>query len=301
MEISTIPKTTIKAPAKKKRDTFGAVWVSHSSMGDFLKCPRAYYLHNVYKDPKTRRKINVTSPALALGVSVHEVVEGLGRYSADKRSAVPMLAQFEEAWKKVSGKKGGFTDASQEAESKARGIAMIERVARNLGPLAQKTVKLKEGTGGMPPNMFLTDEDDIILCGKIDWLIYEPTDDSVHLLDFKTGKNEEGGESLQLPIYQLLMHNLQKRKVTGASYWYLDRDDVPVPANLPSVEESFNRVIEVARKVKAARDRATTHGPENVFICAKGSCFACRPFEKILRGEAEYVGVGEYNQDIYIA
>ena len=34
-------------------DKYTAVWVSHSSMGDFLKCPRAYFLHNVYKDPKT--------------------------------------------------------------------------------------------------------------------------------------------------------------------------------------------------------------------------------------------------------
>jgi ATP-dependent helicase/DNAse subunit B len=63
----------------KKRDKYSAVWVSHSSMGDFLKCPYAYYLHNIYKDPKTGRKINIVNPSLSLGVAVHEVLEGLAR------------------------------------------------------------------------------------------------------------------------------------------------------------------------------------------------------------------------------
>ena len=29
-------------------------------------------------------------------------------------------------------------------------------------------------------------------------------------------------------------------------------------------------------------------------------CFSCQPYEKILKGEAEYVGTGGYGQDIYI-
>lgn len=276
-------------------DKYSAVWVSHSSMGDFLKCPRAYFLHNVYKDPKTGRKINVTSPALALGVSVHEVVEGLGNYKVEERFKTSMLDAFEKAWAKVSGKKGGFTSKEQEDVAKARGKAMIERVMAHPGPLTYKTVKLKEGSNGMPPNFYLSEEDNIILCGKIDWLRYVDEDDSVHVLDFKTGKHEENEASLQLPIYQLLLNKLQKRKVSGASYWYLDKDDEPVAVELPSVEDSFKRVIEVARKVKAAREKKE-------FLCPRGErgCFSCAPFEKILRGEAEYIGVGEYNQDLYL-
>ena len=58
-------------------DKYTAYWVSHSSINDFLKCPRAYFLKNVYKDPKTGRKIKLISPPLALGQAVHEVVESL--------------------------------------------------------------------------------------------------------------------------------------------------------------------------------------------------------------------------------
>ncbi|MEY2664653.1 MAG: hypothetical protein RIT04_461 [Candidatus Parcubacteria bacterium] len=295
---------------KPVRDKYSAVWVSHSSMGDFLKCPRAYYLHNVYKDPKTRRKINITTPALALGVAVHEVVEGLADFPAEKRASMAtetaLIERLGIAWKKVSGKKGGFRTPEQEAEMRTRAEAMLRRVAGHAEPLLLKTVKLPNGNSDMPPNFYINDEDNIILCGKVDWLIYRPEDNTLHILDFKTGKNEESGESLQLPIYQLLLANLQKRKVNGASYWYIDRDDTPIEVDLPSVEESYKRVIVVARQVAAARAKAALEGPDAAFICPRvldgsgSDCFACRPFERILRGEAEYIGVGEYNQDLFM-
>ncbi len=277
------------------KDPYTAVWVSHSSMGDFLKCPRAYYLHNVYKDLNTNRKINIVNPALALGVAVHEVVEGLADFKTEERFQHSLMDDLEKAWKKVSGKRGGFSSPEQEQETKIRAKAMIQRVIDNPGLLAFKTVKVKEPESGMPPHFYLSEEDNIILCGKIDWLVWKPEDDSVHILDFKTGKNEEDGESLQLPIYQLLLKNLQKRKVTGASYWYLDRDDKPVEVELPDIDESYKKVFEVAKKVKDARQKGS-------FVCPQGEkgCFFCRPFEKILKGEAEYIGQGEMRQDLYM-
>ncbi len=280
-------------------DKYNAVWVSHSSMGDFIKCPRAYFLHNVYKDPKTRRKINLVNPALALGVAVHEVVEGLGDFKVEERAQKlkkeELQKAYEKAWEKVSGKRGGFLSIEEEKIEKDRGWAMIERVADNAAPLLQKTVKVKEGDNGLPPNFLLSEEDNIILCGKIDWLVYKPENDTVHILDFKTGRNEESGESLQLPIYQLLLKNLQKRKVSGASYWYLDKDNAPRETLLPDLDESLERVSKVAYAVKEAREAG-------VFECPRGEegCFACRPFEKIIRGEAEFIGVGEMRQDLYL-
>lgn len=277
------------------KDKYNAIWVSHSSMGDFLKCPRAYYLHNVYKDPKTKRKINIVNPALALGIAVHEVLEGLAKHKSEERFNRSLLDDLEREWKKVSGKWGGFKSEDEEKEVKERAIKMIERVIRNPDPLKQKTVKLKESRNSMPPNFYLSEKDNIILCGKIDWLIWKPEDDSIHILDFKTGKNEESENSLQLPIYQLLLQNLQKRKVTGASYWYLDRDDKPVEVNIPTNEDSYEKVIKIAKEVKKAREK-------NEFVCPRGKegCFYCKPFEEILKSNAVYVGTGEMNQDLYM-
>ena len=275
-------------------DKFSAVWVSHSSIGDFLKCPRLYYLHNIYKNDKGR-KINLTSPALSLGIAVHETLEGLSKFKTEERFLKPLEEVFEEEWKKVTGKKGGFKSEAEEAEAKERGRNMVLRVAKNPGPLAKKTVKLAPHENNMPPNFFLSEEENIILNGKIDWLEYIPENDSVRVIDFKTGRNPESEDSLQLPIYLLLLNNLQKRKVSGAAYWYLDKDDTPISVKLPDVEKSKERVMEIAKKIKSARENKE-------FDCPRGEngCFACKPFEKILKGEAEYIGIGGYGQDMYI-
>ena len=256
-----------------------------------MKCPRAYYLHNVYKDPKTGRKVNITGPALALGISVHEVLEGLIAYKAEDRMKESLYNKLDRAWQKVSGKRGGFKSSEEEEATKERAKAMLARVIANPGPLANKAIKIKEEL----PNFFISEEDNIILCGKVDWLEYLPESDSVHILDFKTGKNEESEDSLQLPMYHLLVKQCQKRSVGKASYWYLDRDDTPLEKPLPDLEEARARVLAVGRQMKEARAK-------KLFDCPRGSggCFACRPYEAILSGEAEFVGVGEFKQDLYM-
>jgi hypothetical protein len=75
----------------------------------------------------------------------------------------------------------------------------------------------------------------------------------------------------------------------------LEYDDTLQEKTLPALEEAREQVLQVAREVKHARDTRS-------FACPHGEegCVTCRPFEAILRGEAEYVGVGEYNQDLYL-
>ncbi|PWU22949.1 hypothetical protein C5B42_04770, partial [Candidatus Cerribacteria bacterium 'Amazon FNV 2010 28 9'] len=149
-------------------DEFSAVWVSHTSIADFLQCPRAYYLKNVYKDPKTGHKIQVTAPPLALGQAVHEVIESLSVLPTDRRFEEDLLPKFEAAWRKVSGKKGGFTDQNVEASYKNRGEAMLARVRTNPGVLRNKAIKIKKDL----PHFWLSAQDNIMLCGKIDWMEY---------------------------------------------------------------------------------------------------------------------------------
>lgn len=191
-------------------DKYKATWVSHSSISDFLACPRAYYLRNVYKDPKTGNKITVTNASLSLGQIVHEVIEELSLLPVDERLEISLVKKYDVAWKKVEGKIGGFKDKDQEIEYKERGVKMLERVEKNPGPILNKAIKIQTD---FIPNYYLSEEDNIILCGKIDWIEYLEKTDSVHIIDFKTGKNEEDESSLQLPIYLLLATNLQSRPV----------------------------------------------------------------------------------------
>lgn len=276
------------------QDKYSAIWVSHSSMQDFLKCPRLYFLHNVYKDPATGHKVSIVTPHMSLGIAVHGVLEGLGDYPSEERLSHDLIALFEKEWNGVSGKKGGFTDETEEVEFKFRGIAMLENVKRDPRFLLNKRIKLPRET--MNPNFYLSDDENIILNGLIDWIEYLPATDSLHIVDFKTGKREEREASLQLPIYLLLCNALQKRAVSKASYWYLETDKL-VEKELPEADSAFREVLDIALRVKAAR-------VQNEFHCPKGDsgCIHCRDYELILAKDprAIFVGVGGFKQDLYI-
>lgn len=272
-------------------DKYTATWVSHSSINDFLKCPRAYYLNNVYKDPKTGHKISITSPAMSLGSAVHDVLEGLSNIPTPVRFKEPLIEKFAQAWKKFTGKKGGFTSLDQESEYRNRGEEMIKNVAKNPGPLARLSVKINQDL----PHFWLSPEENIILCGKIDWLEYFPDTNTVSIIDFKTGKNKEDDGSLQLPIYSLLVHNCQKRQAVSAKYWYLAEGSDLVEKPLPNLEESHEKLLNIAKRIKLARKLEQ-------FKCPNGEkgCYACKPLETVIRGEAEFVGLNNYGQDLYL-
>jgi hypothetical protein len=271
-------------------DKFSATWVSHSSMSDFLKCPKAYYLKNVYRDPRTNHKIQLVNPALSLGQTVHQVLESLSVLPVQKRFKRSLLDRFSEVWKNVSGKRGGFTNPDQEAQYKERGVEMLRTVNNNPGPLLQTAVKIKADL----PHYWLSEQDEIILCGKVDWLEYLPEDDSVHIIDFKTGKREEDANSLQLPIYSLLVHNTQGRKVSKLSYWYIANSSEPVEKPLPDLGLAFDQILQIAKQVKLARKLGR-------FKCNHGEsgCYSCKQLEKVITGAAEYIGESEYHQDMY--
>lgn len=268
-----------------------SVWVSNSSISDYQKCHRAYYLKNIYKDPKTRHKIGLINPSLVLGQVVHLVLEALSEIRCEERFSQPLTQQFEREWEKFHGEKGGFRSDQEEEEWKKRGLEMIQRVMKNPGPLSKKAIKLRSADE-LPPRYTLSEEHQIIVCGKIDWLEYIPQDDSVHIIDFKTGKHEENVHSLQLPIYALLVNRLQKRKTKKMSYWYLDRDNEIAEMPVPDIQKAHERVLTLALEIKQLRTKA-------VFTCERfGGCFACKPYELILNGQAKFLGSSGY-QDIY--
>jgi CRISPR/Cas system-associated exonuclease Cas4 (RecB family) len=271
-------------------DKYTATWVSHTSISDFLTCPRAYYLKNIYKNPKTGNKMQIISPPLALGQVVHEIIESLSEIEVKKRFIEPLRLTLDKLWPNISGEKGGFLNKKIEAEYKNRAETMLSRITTNPGPLTKLAVKINMDL----PYYWLSEDEEIILCGKIDWLEYIEDIDSVHIIDFKTGRSNEKKDSLQLPIYYLLAKNCQKRDVIKSSYWYLDRDEGMVENKLPDYQSSSLKLLEIARKIKVARKL-------NHFNCPlKTGCYACLPFENVLKGKAKLVGKNSFGQDIYI-
>ncbi len=271
------------------KDKFSAVWVSHSSISDFLQCPRAYFLKNVYKDSRTGHKVKLMTPALALGAAVHEVLEKLSGIPKVDRFRESLFDRLNSVWGKYSGELGGFSDEQQEQKYKHRGEEMLRRVMQHPGVLERLAVKIQQDL----PYYWLHEDENIILCGKIDWLEYLPESNSIHIIDFKTGASEEKADSLQLPIYMLLVSHCQERAVTRASYWYLAHHDEPIEQILPDPQHAYGQILEIARSIKLARQIKR-------FTCKTNGCFACTPMEQIINGVAKLVGEDEYRADVYI-
>lgn len=272
-------------------DKFSATWLSHSSIRDFINCPRAYYLGNVYKDPKTGHKIQLISPPLALGQAVHAVIERLSNLPVKERLKTSLIEKFETEWKRVSGLNGGFFSTDVEERYKARGRQMLNRVMEHPGPINNRAVKIDQDL----PYYWLSESDELILCGKIDWLEYLEDSDSVHIIDFKTSQSKEEEASLQLPIYALLVGNTQNRVVSKISYWYLDQADEPTEQSMPNLSKAHEEILAIGKKMRLMRKL-------NNFKCPKGEvgCRYCQPLEEIVAGQAEFVGTGEFNKDIYV-
>ncbi len=267
------------------------LWLSHSKIRDFQVCPRAYFINHVYIEPKRKRKVQLMTPALALGSVVHKVLENLSTLPIKERFKKSLVAELEERWSIVKGELGGFSSSHQEKEYLDRGRSMMQKVMNNPGPLAELAVKILSDL----PSCILSGDDDLKLCGKIDWLQYHSDDNTISIIDFKTSRREEPPDSLQLPIYYCLATKTQDRQVVGVSYWYLENDTLPSPQPLPEFDQTWQELKTIGKQI------ATAHKLSR-FKCPQGEngCRACTSLEKIVSGKAKWVSEGEYGKDIYI-
>jgi len=273
------------------QDKYEALWLSHTKIQDYLNCPRAFYLKHIYRNPETGNKIKLMSPALALGQTVHQVLDQISKLPKENRFRKSLLARFKNEWEKVSGKKGGFFNQEVENKYRRQGEEMLEMVMDKPGPLKRSAVKINMDL----PHYWLSKEDNYILCGKIDWLEYLPETESVHIIDFKTGQKRNDSKSMQLPIYRLLVENCQTWPVERASYWYLRHGDKMDEKSLPSSEEAKKKILKIAQKIKLAEQL-------NKYPCPEGEkgCKYCRSLERVIDGQGELVGTDEYDKDIFI-
>jgi len=264
-----------------------AVFISPSSLSDFDKCPQLYYYRNIYRSPRGL-KIQLINPALALGQAVHEILEMFLKLPVEERNEKVLQERFEFGWNNLSGEKGGFTSEQQEEEYKKRAEEMLERFWEN----EHFKNKEMEKIPGFPKADL---GNDIILTGKLDWL--EKEGDTYHLVDFKTGKNEEKEDSQQLPIYAVLISDIFKTKNIKASYWYLDKDESIVSFVLPEISQTTDYLKKKGEIIKMVRQT-------NSYRCQSGgeSCWACRYMLAIAQGKGKLVSMDPVNrkQEIYI-
>ncbi len=256
------------------------LWISHSAISSYEKCPHLYYLEYEYRNPKTKNRIQIINPYFSLGLAVHETIEGLSSFSLKKRKNILLQERFYKIFKNYRGLQGGFLSKKKEEKFYERGVRMIERVEKSFF-LSRPSINF----GKDFPSVNLLGED-VKLVGNIDWIEALPGG-GAHIIDFKTGNNKEKNGSLQLPIYVMLAKKKLKEKVKKTSYWYLEHDKEPVEQEMGDISLQENILKEKAKEIREAIEKKH-------FPCRyPGRCFACRDYEKIFQGEAELVSTGE--------
>jgi hypothetical protein len=257
---------------------------------------------------------------MSLGIAVHNVIENLKTFKTDDR--VEKIKNLEDdfniEWEKYTGKIGGFKNEEERDEFKKRGVEMIKNVITDPKILLKKTIPLSSYyDGDMLPNYYISEEENIILCGNLDWIEYKEDTKTLELVDFKTGKNEEKEDSVQLPIYKLLLENLQNKwKVANGKYWYLE-SGVVTEKELSSklLQEVKDKIINTGVEIRNKRyewsEKARFNKPGwlerkdmvDNFKCPQdiSNYCDCKKYEKIINGDpsVEYVGVDMYGKDSY--
>ncbi len=275
-------------PKQQQEYIKDALWISYTALKDFLKCPRAYYLKNRYRNPDTGNRLQIASGPMTLGSLVHNAIKWYlqtGRV-ADKDS---VIKQYRNHWLKYQGKRGGFRSREEEGDFGKRGLKMLDNFLKNTAQLEQN----------IPIYDFLKFrlDEKIILNGKVDF-IGELPDGSLHILDFKTGSKEED-DSTQLHTYAILAEAYLQKPISKISYWYLDRDDSPKEAVLDPLEDKLewlqNKALEIQQAVR-----------EDRWVCVKGDppagglCNACRSYQAIIDGKGEFqFSDQEFKKDVY--
>lgn len=265
-----------------------AIYLSHTSLKDFLKCPRSYFLKDLYRDPKNNYKLQVASPYLSLGSVVHDCVKWF-LDEQEKPALDEVIKKFRNLWLKFRGKKGGFSSDEQEADFGKRGIVMMENFYENWRVLEKAVPEITF------PKYNLVDN--VVLIGNFDYVGEKP-DGNLHVIDFKTGANDED-DPTQLYIYAILAEANLGKPVSAAGFWYLDRDDVPKDIVLDPLEPKLKWLIEKAIELKQAIEK-------NEWTCIKGGlpagglCRDCRDYQAILDGKGEFMfSDHRYKKDIY--
>lgn len=268
------------------------IFISYTSLSDFLKCPRAYYFKNIYHDPKTGNRIQIASPYLSLGSTVHDSVKWYlemgGQVTYEQ-----LEKKFRNFWLKYSGKRGGFSSREEEALFGKRGLKMLANFFKN----ADKLEKIIHHVDFPKLNLF----EEVMLMGNFDF-VGETEEGSLHIVDFKTGAKDEK-DPIQLYIYAILAEANFGKPVTSASFWYLDRDDEPRQIVLDPLEPKLEWIIEKAGELKKAIQAGA-------WICIKGDpsagsgqdelCKECSLHQAVIDGKGEFQFTDHrYKKDVY--
>jgi len=208
---------------------------SPSKLDMFSKCPKSYhfcYLDPVYSPMKSELKKmphNIWS-FHTLGKAVHEAIVLFYHSPSKQRTKEQLKRYLEETWRSEViwnkkwplGKWGGFEGLEEEKETYDQALLMLENFFQ-MAEVDPEIEYLPTKNFGRSfddyKKLIIPLSDNFDISGKFD-LIARNKDNSLHVIDFKTGK-KENGDLFQLRFYKVLAEENFKKPVKKASFYFL--------------------------------------------------------------------------------
>lgn len=234
-------------------------YISPNKLKIWLECPRKYWHYYIYEPTKYKEP---PRPYYTLGEAVHNTLNSFYSLVPQIRNQERLFDQFELHWRSASNQEGGFKDSAEERSYKERAIAMLTNFYNNedtqvtpykLSPTSTKYIPLTKN---------------VMLGGKIDRVDLE-ADGSLHIIDYKTGK-EDRDDPYQLPIYDLLVREWLKKDVSKLSYLHLESGNWSTKHSNEEDRENIKQfVIEKTKEIPK-------EGNKDLFVCSLGTgCNHC--------------------------
>ena len=211
----------------------------------FLRCPMQYKfqyvdrLGSIYRKPR---------PYFTMGDHIHATLKDfLSIIPTDERNVTKLENLLREKWQR---NRKGFKDREDEKRWGQKAIKQLQLFAQNqdlsITPFRVEDYHKVELT------------ESIKLIGRIDRIDQE-ADDSLHIIDYKTGKIPAEIDQIQLHIYALILTKEMELPISKASYLYLEpgkwQTIEPTPDDL---EKARSYIVELVDKICAEKDYPAT-------------------------------------------
>ncbi len=172
----------------------------------FLECPAKYkfcYIDGLGK------KFETPKPYFTMGENVHAALKEFFKLNPKERNYEKLEALLRQIWK--NNRKGFKTEEEERKYGKDSLVMLLNFCQKQ--DLKSKPLFLEEVHE-------INIGSDLSIMGRID-RIDEEKDKSLHIIDYKTGKEWEKEENLQFIIYPLVVSRKFNKKVNRVSYLYL--------------------------------------------------------------------------------
>lgn len=285
-----------------KRIDYSKIY-SPSKLRMFEVCPKSYhfyYLDPIYSSMKKdlkKQPDNIFS-FQTLGKAIHNAIT-LFLYCQEEEKTLNNLKklllpawQSEVMWNKKPplGQWGGFKNLEEEREIYREALLMLENFFKmNSLDLEIEYLPTKDFKKSISDykNLIIPLDETTDISGKFDLITRNP-DDSLNIIDFKTGKREDDN-CFQLRFYKLLAESNLKKPVKKA-YFYFLKKGIKKEFDLESeeAEKIKNEILAMVNKIRETKDFETRPGSLCQFCLFKSFCPKQEEIRRFIKEKEEY-------------